>query len=561
MMETARTETTGLVQQFVERTGQLYSLPAAAAEILRLTGEGRIDPRDIKKCLESDPALAARILRVVNSSLFGPSRHVTDLGQALTLLGIRPLKMLVLGFSLPKELFAGMQADVLARYWRQTLVKAIAARELSERLWRVPGDEPFLAGLVQDIGVLALIQQLGESYIKLLGHVHAHGGSLLAAELEALGFDHLIVSARLLDHWGLPAGLCAAISIPPDLRRIDELLPGERTLPQILHLAGLLSRMIDQPHGSSLHELLTCGSRYCDLTYEELKPITETLQSKVEELAEALSLQLPQGQSYVDLLIAAQQRLADETIALAAESGGGWLSDAAPSAGQPRQFASADHGDASAHELAEIADDLRNELEVATARPATSGPALAAASFPPSSKPTKTTPHSALRTPHSPAGPTSDAVLAHRVAAAVQNARQTRTPVTLALFEIERFGDLLIQLGPPGAIELIYALRSALPSWSGQRSEAMLVSDNRLAALWACGRSEGVQLARSIVGTARDWSRQRFPLTSEVTLSAGLATLEFAPKNYPSVELIDAATRCLSGALLSGGDTVKSIEF
>src|SRR3982751_5820591 len=98
------TETVGLVQQFVERTGQLYSLPAAAAEILRLTSEPCVDPQAIKKCLESDPALTARILRVVNSSLFGPSRQVTDLNQALTLLGVRPLKILVLGFRLPKEL-------------------------------------------------------------------------------------------------------------------------------------------------------------------------------------------------------------------------------------------------------------------------------------------------------------------------------------------------------------------------------------------------------------------------------------------------------------------------
>src|SRR5262249_23956881 len=150
--------------------------------------------------------LAARILRVVNSSLFGPSRQVTDLNQALTLLGIRPLKMLVLGFSLPKELFTGLQAEVLARYWRQTLVKAVAGGELSERLWRVPGDEPFLAGLVQDIGILALVQQLGEPYLRLLSHVQSHGGSLLERELEMLGFDHLILSARLLMHWGLPAG-------------------------------------------------------------------------------------------------------------------------------------------------------------------------------------------------------------------------------------------------------------------------------------------------------------------------------------------------------------------
>src|SRR6476646_11602538 len=108
------TETVGLVQQFVERTGQLYSLPAVAAEVLRLTGEPTIDARALKECLERDPALATRLLRVVNSSLFGLSRQVSDLSQALAVLGIRPLKMLVLGFSLPKELFSELEANVLA---------------------------------------------------------------------------------------------------------------------------------------------------------------------------------------------------------------------------------------------------------------------------------------------------------------------------------------------------------------------------------------------------------------------------------------------------------------
>src|SRR5436189_2483040 len=266
MTEAGETQTVGLIQQFVERTGQLYSLPAAAAEILRLTSEPTIDPRALKECLESDPALAARILRVVNSSLFGPTRQVSDLNQALTLLGIRPLKMLVLGFSLPKDLFAGLEAEALAHYWRQTLVKAIAARELSEHFWRIPGDEPFLAGLVQDIGVLALIQQLGRPYQGLLSHVQTHGGSLLEREMDTLGFDHLVLSARLLAHWGLPPALCAAISVPPVKERIEELTGSERTLPRMLHLAELVARVIDQPYGGALRELLDVGDRYCGLT-------------------------------------------------------------------------------------------------------------------------------------------------------------------------------------------------------------------------------------------------------------------------------------------------------
>src|SRR5262245_950810 len=541
------TETVGLVQQFVERTGQLYSLPAVAAEVLRLTGEPQIDPRELRQCIESDPALAARLLRVVNSSLFGPTRPVTDLNQALALLGIRPLKMLVLGFSLPKELFTGLEAEVLARYWRQTLIKAVAARELAERLWRTPGDEAFLAGLVQDIGVLALIQQLGPSYAKLLERVQSFGGSLIDCELDTLGFDHLVLSARLLTHWGLPGALCAAISVPPVKERIEELTGSERTLPRMLHLAELVARMIDQPYGGALRELLEVGERYCHLTYETLQPIVVALQSKVSELAEVLSLQLPAGQNYVDLLIAAQERLADETVIIAAAM-------ASPDA---------------ENELLALAGELRREVSRASRREP-------ARDF--HSKQQHTAQHApAIQTPapyatnHLPAlathshrsaaaEPFCDRVLASRLSAGVQRSRQTRRPLTLALFEIDRFADLLVQTGPTVMVEIAQSLRCALADWANLREEAILVSDSKLAMVWEeCSRSDAVQLARDCLAAAHDWSQDPFQLSCALSLSAGLATLEFAPKNYPCQELIDAAQRCLNGAQLSGGDTVKSI--
>ena len=116
------------------------------------------------------------------------------------------------------------------RYWRQTLIKAVAARELSERLWLVPGDEPFLAGLVQDIGVLALIQQLGEPYLKLAQScTDPRRLAVVAASWRCSASIISILSARLLSHWGLPAGLCAAISVPPDEARINELTKNEHT--------------------------------------------------------------------------------------------------------------------------------------------------------------------------------------------------------------------------------------------------------------------------------------------------------------------------------------------
>jgi HD-like signal output (HDOD) protein len=540
------TETIGLVQQFVERTGQLYSLPAVAAEVLRLTSEPRIDSRALKECLERDPALATRLLRVVNSSLFGLSRQVTDLSQALAVLGIRPLKMLVLGFSLPKELFSELEATVLAQYWRRTLVKAIAAREIAERLWKTPGDEAFIAGLVQDIGQLALIQQLGPSYQQFLDHVQTHGGNLLDRELETLGFDHMVLSARLLRHWGLPQALCAAVAVPPDEARIAVLDQSERTLPQILHLADLVARLIAQPFGVALRDLLASGGRYCGLTYETLQPIVAELQQKVEELAEVLALELPAGTSYVDLLLAAHQGLADETVAAA-----GAL--AVPQAEE---------------RLLALARQMQSELATATGPTGRERPTRPVVSSPSTRANDASAARQAVNSTSTASGNSTrramaglDPALNTRVAAAIQRARQARRPVTLALLEVERFGDLLVQFGPAVISELTHWLRLELADWTGQRTEAILVSESCFALVWDdCPRSEGVRLARQALQEAKAWSRDRLAGQGAIVFSAGLATVEFPPKNYPTQELIDAAQRCLGGAQLSGGDTVKSIE-
>ena len=133
------------VEQMASRAAALYSRPTIALEIVRLTSEPQVDPRLLIDLLEKDPALACKVLRVVNSSFFGLRREVADLNQALTVLGNKPLRLLVLGFSLPDELFAEMAAEQLQWYWRTTLTRAVAARQLATELWHEPGDEAFIA--------------------------------------------------------------------------------------------------------------------------------------------------------------------------------------------------------------------------------------------------------------------------------------------------------------------------------------------------------------------------------------------------------------------------------
>src|SRR5436190_12734509 len=139
------------LERFVDQAGSLYSLPVVAMEILRLTGQPKVDLAALKACLLRDPALVGKILRVVNSSMFGLSRGVSDLNQALALLGTKSVRLLVLGFSLPDELFAGLAGETLRRYWHHTPLTATAAREISETLYRLSGEEAFIAALLQDL--------------------------------------------------------------------------------------------------------------------------------------------------------------------------------------------------------------------------------------------------------------------------------------------------------------------------------------------------------------------------------------------------------------------------
>jgi HD-like signal output (HDOD) protein len=544
MIETEPTSQ-GLVQQFVERAGQLYSLPAAAAEVLRLTESPSVDNRALKECLECDPALAMRVLKVVNSSLFGLSRPVADLSQALALLGAAPLRMLVLGFSLPKELFRGLSASVLARYWRHTLIKAVAAREISEQLLESPGDEAFVAGLLQDIGLLALVQQLGEPYLQLVDSVQADGGSLLDRELGILGFDHALLSSRLLTRWGLPEEIAQAVAVPLRVEQIERLEGQRRRLPQLLHLAELLAQLIERPYGSALHELLEAGATYFQLTIEKLRPVVAELELKVAELADVLALELPTGETYLDLLAAAHSRLSELSIPAVT----------AQALNQPEGA------------LLDLTDELQREMRAILGRPAAKRPSGNTAGRGPAIQPPVSAAPALRPRPIGRAADqsslSSEVGFAAQVAAAIGRCRAARMPVSLLLVAVDHHSELLLQLGPGGVADLLHWLQRDLAEWLGERTSAQPIGQATFGViLEQCSRNDAVTAARHALAAMKTWNLPGgLDLDIAPSLSAGIASLMLPPKNFPAQSLVDGAQRCLAGAQLSGGGSVKSIEL
>jgi HD-like signal output (HDOD) protein len=491
-------------------------------DVLKLTSDPGIDAADLTACIQRDPALATKILRVVNSSLYGLTTEVDNLSQAVALLGIKPLKLLVLGFSLPTGLFAELAGEQLERYWATALVRAVAARAIAERFYHRDGDDAFLAGLIEDIGMLAMLGSLGEPYARFLKIVWDEEGDVRAVERDALGFDHSHLTSALLAQWKMPQSLVRAVAAAPDAKQLGRNTK-DSPLPQILYLAGLTASLVGRHRLNVLPELIEAGTRLCGLDKPALNALVEELEPKVAALADALQLMLPQHRNYLEILAEAQAR------------------------------------------LAELGEDLAGPLaRLERAERLLAG--LKADSLP----------DHAEKVPHPGTSPTE-----HPWSTSEPRSRTNRSAesqnlsATLeqAVAECRAFRDelvvALVDFNPPSAAQsasfpppsyLSGLLARACREFEVAHAEQFQLGGNVHALILPhCGRREAINLVRHVFAKV-DERLTNGAASAARGYSAGVASVDAPPKNFDPSRLYDAAERCLDAARSSGGQ-VKSLEI
>ncbi len=187
------------------------SPPGVATHIIELARDPDIEMGKVARALSMDSALATKILRIANSPLYAQRRKSDNLRQALVVLGLNATLTLALSFSLVKALRTG-RANGLDHswYWRRALLAATAARALGDAMHQTLAEEIFLAGLLQDVGILALDQALPELY-RGCDQLQRNHGALAEHERRALQTDHAEVGAWLMRTWNLPEHLHRAI--------------------------------------------------------------------------------------------------------------------------------------------------------------------------------------------------------------------------------------------------------------------------------------------------------------------------------------------------------------
>ena len=118
------------LQKRLERCSTLPTLPAIAIRVLQLCQSDDLDLSQIAATIGKDPALSAKVLRLVNSPVFGLRNEVRTVPHALALLGLNAVRTLALSFSLVRDLRKAQQVGLQA-YWKRSIIAGVAARELA----------------------------------------------------------------------------------------------------------------------------------------------------------------------------------------------------------------------------------------------------------------------------------------------------------------------------------------------------------------------------------------------------------------------------------------------
>jgi diguanylate cyclase (GGDEF)-like protein len=177
-----------------------------ATEVISMARDPNIQISKVAESISRDPALAAKVLRIANSAFYAQRRASSNIRQALVIIGLNAALTLALSFSLVSSL-RGLKPNGIdyRRFWRRTLIAATASRAFGETLKVGHEEELFLAGLLQDVAVLAIDRSARDFYAKLPPDFsHA---ALIDYERLQLGKDHAAIGGTLLKSWNLPERL------------------------------------------------------------------------------------------------------------------------------------------------------------------------------------------------------------------------------------------------------------------------------------------------------------------------------------------------------------------
>ncbi|HSW04476.1 HDOD domain-containing protein [Aquabacterium sp.] len=284
--------------QLLQRIQALPALPRAAMEALAALRDDNSSPEQCAHRIGQDQALAARTLRLANSAFYGLAGRVGSVRDAVTMLGRRTLCSTVTAAVVCEQIHAERcEGFDFAEFWRHAAGTAIAARSLA-RMLRLDEETAFTAGLLHDIGRLALAAYFPEQFGSLLRSAHADDQPVHCVEERLSDLGHAELGALVITQWRLPPAVAAAVRyhhkppLPTPAGGPRPTRPAPPDLADVVHAADAIAHALDLSGSAfeSVPEIDLASWGRLGIKPAQLLPIFRETEEGVAALSEALGL-------------------------------------------------------------------------------------------------------------------------------------------------------------------------------------------------------------------------------------------------------------------------------
>ena len=192
-------------EDIIAQTKTLFSLPDVSLQMNELMSRPDTTNQDLANIIAHDPALAAQLLKLVNSAYYGLPSKIETISQAITLIGHKELETLVIATSAIST-FKDIPAHLvdMETFWFHSVTTGIVCRMIG-RLRKIDGKERlFICGLLHKVGKLIIYSQYPAEAMRILQYIDEGEEAMAAAEQQVFGFTHAELACALFRSWKLP---------------------------------------------------------------------------------------------------------------------------------------------------------------------------------------------------------------------------------------------------------------------------------------------------------------------------------------------------------------------
>ena len=293
----------------------LPSLPGVGLKVLELTRNPSVRVEEIAKVVETDAALSAKVLKTINSSLFGLQTPCTTIRRALGYLGLNAVKSIVLGFSLiesAKGMNEGPGFD-MNEHWRRAIYAAAGARTIAQTTRTGDSDEAFTAALFQDLGSLAMYVALKDEYVRAIQPATDDHSRHAELEQAALGLTHMDAGAALAGKWRLPDRYVQVIRFHHDP---DPAPADVRDLVRVAALGTAAAlTLTSQAPAQNLARLLALAQSWFGMNESQIEAILDETAKNAREVAKLFEKSIGQPPDIASIMEQANEELVASQIA------------------------------------------------------------------------------------------------------------------------------------------------------------------------------------------------------------------------------------------------------